>query len=68
MKPSEKNLTPQLRTFENPIGVGTTVIRMKGCRMRNESRCRRLSLFRPAGVRSRASSLSARLFPRPRAD
>ena len=30
------NLTQQLRTFENPIGVGTTVIRMKDCRIRNE--------------------------------
>ena len=31
-----QNLTQQLRTFENPIGVGTTVIRMKDCRIRNE--------------------------------
>src|SRR5262249_21754195 len=42
-----------------PIGVATTVIRMKDCRMRNETRCRRLSLFRSPGVRSRASSLGA---------
>ena len=31
-----QNLTQQLRTFENPIGVGITVIRMKDCRIRNE--------------------------------
>src|SRR6516164_7754313 len=31
-----QNLTQQLRTFEKPIGVGTTVIRMKDCRIRIE--------------------------------
>jgi hypothetical protein len=36
LKRNTQNLTQQLRTFENPIGVGTTVIRVKDCRFRNE--------------------------------
>ena len=36
LKAKHANLTQQSRTFENPIGVGTTVIRMKDCRIRNE--------------------------------
>ena len=35
---TKQNLTQQLCTFENPIGVGTTVIRMKDCWIRNEMR------------------------------
>jgi len=44
-----QNLTQQSRTFENPIGVGTTVIRMKDCRIRNEIL---LSGWRAAGLQS----------------
>ena len=46
LKANTQNLTQQLRTFENPIGVGTTVIRMKDCRIRNEISLSRLELAR----------------------
>jgi hypothetical protein len=38
LRRNTQNLTQQLRTFENPIGVGTTVTRMKDCRIKNEMR------------------------------
>ena len=36
LRRNTQNLTQQSRMFANPIVVGTTVIRMKDCRIRNE--------------------------------
>ena len=46
LRRNTQNLTQQLRTFANPIVVGTTVIRMKRCRIRNEISLSRLELAR----------------------
>jgi len=37
LRRSAQILTRQSRTSANPIGVGTTVIRIKACRIRNEA-------------------------------